>query len=409
MMGKTILLATSALIASSLLAGPAMAQVSQSEYDALQARVEKLEADSADSNASLGVATGNTNSRLGTLESGWWKNTTISGRMYWDITSINQKSDGVKGSSNGVGFDIKRFYVGIDHKFDDVFSANVTTDVSYSSATNLNVYIKKAYGEAKLSDALDVKVGSADMPWIPFAEGVYGYRQIENTLIDRTKYGNSADWGVHASGKLADGVIEYAVSAVNGGGYKNPTRSEGVDFEGRVSLNYMGFIAAVGGYTGDLGKKVVGVTTTHTATRFDALAAYTAMGARIGVEYFQANDWHNVTKNYTEDATGYSAFASYQFDPEWSAFGRYDWVTTDNNYAPAALTSPDVKDNYYNIGIQYSPAKIVDIALVYKHDDAKNGNITTSNGASSTIGGSTNGSGHSGSYDEVGIWGQFRW
>ena len=31
-------------------------------------------------------------------------------------------------------------------------------------------------------------------------EGVYGYRYVENTLVDRIKFGNSADWGVHVLG-----------------------------------------------------------------------------------------------------------------------------------------------------------------------------------------------------------------
>ena len=138
----------------------------------------------------------------------WWANTSISGRDYWDITNINQKRDGVKQDDNGTSFDIKRFYVSIDHSFDDMFSGDVTTDAGYSSATgNTEVFIKKAYLQAKVSDAFIVRVGSADMPWIPFVEDTYGYRFVENTLIDRVKYGNSADWGVHVLGKLADGLI----------------------------------------------------------------------------------------------------------------------------------------------------------------------------------------------------------
>ena len=101
-----------------------------------------------------------------------------------------------------------------------------------------------------------------------------------------------------------------------------------------------------------------------------------------------------ITTDVDDKAQGYSAFASVQFNPKLSAFGRYDWVKPRQNGVPG------LKDNYFNAGVQYSPAKIVDLALVYKHEKARNGTIATSNG---TIGGSD-----SGTYDEIGLFGQFR-
>jgi len=341
---------------------------------------------------------------------GWEKNTSVSGRMYYDITSINQESNGVKvpGGPNGVNFDIKRFYVGIDHTFNKTFSANITTDFTYDGAAGATqIYIKKAYLQAKLSDALTLRLGSADLPWIPFVEDIYGYRYVENTLADRTKFGTSADWGVHALGKLPvskDLTINYAVAAINGAGYKKPgigtaNRSKGIDLEGRISATAMKhFTVAVGGYTGKLGKDVQGTTTYNTATRFDALAAYTDDRIRIGGEYFHASDWNDVTQanpTLTNTSDGWSVFGSYKFTPKVAVFGRYDWVK------PKKDTAPDLKDNYFNVGVQYSPAKIVDFALVYKRDKVDNGFISTSNG---NIGGSTDGT-----YDEFGLWGQFRW
>jgi len=77
-------------------------------------------------------------------------------------------------------------------------------------------------------------------------------------------------------------------------------------------------------------------------------------------------------------------------------FGRYDWVK------PKKDASPDLKDNYFNVGVNYKPIKEVDLALVYKRDRAKNGFLSTSNG---TIGGIDNLT--SGTYDEVGLFGQF--
>ena len=60
----------------------------------------------------------------------WAASTSISGRIYFNASTISQKSNGIAQAPSGTGFNIKRLYVGIDHKFDDVFSMNVTTDIS---------------------------------------------------------------------------------------------------------------------------------------------------------------------------------------------------------------------------------------------------------------------------------------
>jgi hypothetical protein len=327
----------------------------------------------------------------------WADNTSVNGRMYFDLTNVEQKKDGRKVAPSGVGFDVKRFYVGVDHRFNDTWSANVTTDVTYVGAEGLTqVYVKKAYLQAKLSDAAVVRFGSADMPWIPFVEDVYGYRFVENTLIDRGKFGTSADWGVHLGGKLAGGLVNYAVSVVDGAGYKNPVRTKGMDVEGRVNLNYDGFVLALGGYSGKLGKDVEGgVPTYNTATRWDALAAYVQPKFRIGAEYYAADDWNNVTTAASDKSDGYSIFGSYNFTRQISAFGRYDRVK------PSKTLNPSETDDYFNIGVNWEPVKIVDLALVYKRDKVGNGLFSTSNGV---IGGVDEGT-----YDEVGLWGQLRW
>ena len=343
-------------------------------------------------------------------KTGWWDNTTVTGRMYYDLTNIEQKSDGVKpaGTPNGVNFDIKRFYIGVDHKFNDTFSANITTDFLYDSGTSsTQLYIKKAYLQAKLSPMLTFRIGSADLPWVPFVEDVYGYRYIENVMIDRTKFGTSADWGVHALGTIPlgkDVSLSYAGAVINGNGYKKPgfiggvNHTDSMDFEGRVSLAAYGLIAAVGGYDGKLGKDVQGTATFHDATRFDALVAYVKGPFRLGGEYFKANDWNDVTQAnpaLTNGSEGWSGWGSFAFTPQLAVFGRYDSVK------PRQDTAPALANHYFNVGLQYEPTKIVDFALVYKQDKVNNGTYGTQNG---TIGGVTNGT-----YDEVGLFGQFRW
>lgn len=335
------------------------------------------------------------------LGGGWFANTSISGKAFFNVSNIHHKRAGVDQTDNGTEAELKRFYIGVDHKFNDIFSANLTTDFRYNSngaSNDVLVYVKKAYLQAKLSPAFTIRVGAADLPWVPFVEGVYGYRFVENTLIDRTKFGTSSDWGVHVLGTLGpNNLVSYQVSAIDGSGYKTLARnSDTIDLEGRISVNPVKPITlAVGGYTGKLGKSSDNGADTRRATRVDALAAYTDKRVRLGVEYFAAKNWLSVNTGVADKSNGWSAFGSFAFTPKISAFGRYDWVK------PARDTNPDLKDHYFNVGVDYKPIGPLDFALVYKRDRANNGFLSTSNG---TIGGLNNAT--SGTYDEIGLFGQ---
>ena len=375
----------------------------------------------------------------------WFDNTSVSGRMFFNLSHIGQHSDGAL-VGRSTAFDVKRLYLGVDHKFSDMFSAAIVTDVSLIANTNSvtgtansgsaqpglgttapapfpktvgeTLYLKNAYLQAKFSPAFTLRLGEANLPWVPWAEEIYGYRYIENILIDRTGFGTSVDWGVHAFGSVADGLVNYQVSVVDGAGYRNPMRSQSLDVEGRVNLAYKGFIAAVGGYTGKRANDTftpfspvnngvtpvqtgTNVVTFHNAERFNALLAYTNDKLRVGGEYFWSKNWNQVTKVPSDTSDGWSVFASYKVTPLFSVFGRYDRVRPTRDLFPA------IRDNYFNFGISYSPVKIVDLALVYKRDRVSNGFFAPSNSNPSNFAFPIGGR-NQGTYDEFGLFGQFR-
>lgn len=321
--------------------------------------------------------------------------TSVTGVVFADLTSQAIKDNGVKKSANnGAGFDVKRAYIGINHKFNDTYSANITTDFQYSSAVGATeLYIKKAYLQGKYSDALTLRLGAADLPWVPYAEGQYGYRYVENTLADRLKFGTSSDWGLHAFGTFNNGMFNYAASVVNGGGYKNPSRSKGVDVEARVGMTPIeGLNVAVGGYHGKLGKEAYPSSTPaeHSANRLDALVSYGNSMFRVGGEYFSANNWNRVLlgaavppssvggyalpvyapgvpanlKTYVGDRSrGWSLFGNVNFSDKVSLFARYDQADVSR------WLDPSLKDKYYNLGVDYALTKGVKVAAVYKHEE----------------------------------------
>jgi hypothetical protein len=401
-MRPTHLAAAIALVVAGSLSANAAAQTAPSaeelaalrtQIEALQAKVAELE-QRTDAQSEVNVAQAKANEDAEAAKGKVDKlaklvnDTNLSGRMYYNLSNIDDSSKGAKTDKSGFAFDIKRFYLGVDHKFNDKWSMNLTTDFQYSSAIGATeIYLKKAYVQYKASDALVLRAGAADLPWVPFAENYYGMRYIENTLIDRLKFGTSSDWGMHAGGKLAGGSLEYAAAVLNGNGYKNPSRSKGLDFEGRVSFAPTAkTVVGVGAYSGTLGKEKQTVDALHTANRLDFIAAYASGNTRFGAEYFQARNWNNVLSTASDKASGWSLWGSMGLTPGGiTLFGRYDQADLSKTL------DPSLQDTYYNLGVEFPITKGVKLATVFKHteqkNDARSKDVKT---------------------DEIGVWGEFR-
>jgi hypothetical protein len=369
----------------------------------------------------------------------WASGTKVSGRAFLNASDITAHNAAGTRVQNDGAFQLKRAYISVDHTFNKVFSANITTDVDQldrnGAPTNGNsggplntakgytvegLYVKNVYLQAKIDPALIIRFGEAPMAWVPFVEDIYGYRHIEKTLTDLNAQANSTDWGVHVSGKFLNDIVSYQVSAVAGDGYKAPQATQHIDIESRLSASYMGFTAGIGGYSGKLGQEVDTLTnssnpttpaaTPLTATRLDALAAYKGKLAgadvTIGGEWFAAKNIAAsksvaalVTGTTPDRSRGYSLFASVSPIAKWSVFGRYDWIRASRNTGS--------EDRYFNLGLQYEPVKTVDLALVYKHDSAPLfGAATYYTGGN--LGGQTNTSAGSTSRSELGLYAQVK-
>ena len=322
--------------------------------------------------------------------------TSINGLVYADFSDKQNKdkATNVKSSDSGVGTDVKRFYFTVTHEFDSVWSAQFQSDIGDQGAKRYDVFVKKAYVKAKLDPLFQVLLGSANQPWIPFVEDINGFRYVEQTITDRLGFGNSADWGVHVLGQSTNKVFNYDVTADNGRGYSNPTRSKSVDFEGRVGLQPVpGLNFAAGFLSGKRGLETYSVPALHTATRWDGLAAYNGTFFHVGGEYFQAKNYNTVTTVTTDKADGWSVWGSIIPTPAFTIFGRYDEAKPSKDLKPA------LKDNFFYAGLQWRANKSFAASLVYKNEEVKNGTISTSDG---TIGSTR--SANKGDYNEFGVW-----
>ena len=66
--------------------------------------------------------------------------THVGGLVFFDVSNISLQNEDKTGKKvdtppNGFGFDIKRFYLIVDHKFNDVWSANLTTDAQLAAVS----------------------------------------------------------------------------------------------------------------------------------------------------------------------------------------------------------------------------------------------------------------------------------
>ncbi len=334
--------------------------------------------------------------------------TKLSGRVFADFSLKDYRIGDIKTNDSGYGIDVKRFYAGVAHTFDANWSASFVADigdkgnaagckpttitaavvdadgtvrnhqivvpctVTGGDNKRYDVFAKNAYIQYKFSDAAMIRLGAAGNPWISYAEELYGQRYLEPLLIDhdRLKYGDSADWGVHFLGKTKDGLLNYALSAVNGLGYSDPKRTKRMDIEGRVGVQPIkGLNFGAGFYTGTRGKDLETTPAINTARRYDLVAAYVQDKFRVGVEYVTADNWNSVdvALPQTEKMEGYSAYGRVQVAPKLELFARYDSAKPDKNNLPNA------KYWYLNGGVQYRFNKAMTGALVYKDETVETG------------------------------------
>ena len=359
----------------------------------------------------------------------WAAGTKVGGQIFFNASEIDAKGYGATGNARKTlekdgAFQIKRAYITVDHTFNKTFAVDITADVDPVVAnktitnttpaalnnTDEGFYIKYAYLQATIDPALVIRLGSAASPWIPFVDGIEGHRYVDKNLVDQFKLGNSADWGVHVSGNLLNKIVSYDIAAVTGAGYKDPQNSNHVDVEGRISASYLGFTAGVGGYTGKLAASELGVATTLTASRINALAAYQGklegVGFTLGGEYVAAKNFSAslLTAGTPDKERGLALFGSISPIEKWSVFGRYNWIRS------SALLHPANADHAFFAGIQYEPVKYLDLSLVYKHDSADGKFSTAGNPVVYTYSGFSGGNvgTNVASRNEIGLYGNVK-
>ena len=99
-------------------------------------------------------------------------------------------------------------------------SYRATVDVKRRDDGYLVVFLKYGYIElANLPGGLKFRFGQHPVPWVGFADKIFGFRFVTKSFPDRVKKLTSTDVGVSALYDLPQGYGDIHLSAVNGEGY----------------------------------------------------------------------------------------------------------------------------------------------------------------------------------------------
>lgn len=320
------------------------------------------------------------------------------------LNSYQQTDDrvtaGVSSKTKTTGMWVDRAYFTAKYYYNKDWMMRITTDVGHEAALgkDQNVYLKYAYVEGKLAGkAAILRLGQSHTPWIDYEQGLWKHRYVAKVMSDQYKFDTSADLGLGLKGTLADGLIDYWLTATNGSGYGkgNPSSgNDGLDFNSRVGIRPIKGLNVdvqyLDGYhatkTHIANVKTAGIKT----TLMQALASYGTSDYRIGFNYLINKDKaRSATASTTHGGNASSAFATAAANDEvkssgcgvwgwlkfpgtsFGAFARYEFLDNENT-SGGTVNPVKEKVNCYVAGLEYTPTKNITFSLVVDDTKLKN-------------------------------------
>lgn len=276
---------------------------------------------------------------------------------------LNASQKEPENGDDNLNVDLKRFFINVDHQFNQDWSAHLTTDFQwqrYQDPTDL--LFRHVYVQRRIGDNLRLRLGNAPDTWIlPLAE-MTRYRYLDPGLIPMAGVGAPADWGVHLLGK--SGPVSWTVAAVTGAGFQKPRTGDSPDFQARVSWEVAkGLQLHLGGYRGTLAQDKGDRPHHHTAQRWNGAVTWTDGPWQVGAEYFHASNWRQVNRPQDDSANGASAWGSYRFNPSYAVFLRHDSLDGSRELAPAN------RREYSNVALEWRHSNNLRFSAAFKHID----------------------------------------
>ncbi len=281
----------------------------------------------------------------------------LSGKAFLGFT---QNDDGA--GAKTIGGNLDRFYMQAEY-YTGIWKARFTTDIHHESTLGKeqNVYLKYAFLEGKFSEAATLRLGLSHTPWIDYEQHLWKHRFVAKVTSDHFKLDSSADNGIGLKGKLADGMVNYWVTATSGNGYGVAKKTGALDFNSRISITPMKGVDVSlqyrSGYKGNKTDSTVTVADKETLTQL--MASYGTHDYRVGFNTIKVSNYKTTTG---EDMSANAVWGWGKFGDNMGAFARVEqlkWTGT--------VTNGDKKDHSV-FGIDYYATKGVTLSFAYDQE-----------------------------------------
>lgn len=255
---------------------------------------------------------------------------------YYTFSSPDEGREGLH------GFTYRRLYLTSDFTLDEDFFGRARLEANASSTRppGPTPFVKDLWVAWRYTGEHDVRIGVMPPPVFELPEEVWGYRSLEQTILDFQDVNESRDFGIRLNGPLAENV-QYAVMVAN---------NEGVQPELDAYKRLYGLIEfhPTERLSFSLGADRAGYAAPREGgTRISGFGGYRSDRLNFGVEAY----WYGETFETGEDFrnVGSSLFARYAVAPEWELVGRLD-------AASKGFESADAGEYFVLVGSSYAPA-----------------------------------------------------
>ncbi len=242
------------------------------------------------------------------------------------ITVFSDFHAGFGNVNDDRGFDLNRAYVG--YQYDLPYGLQLKAVVDFGKSDNVDDYHRIGYIKnaqvAWKRGKWTLNAGLINTIQFKFQEGFWGKRYVMKSFQDEYAFGSSADLAVSATCRFNDYLSADAILA-NGEGYKKVQVKDGMQYGAGVTLNPADglFVRMYASFNEASSDGLKGITNVAT------FAGYKNSVFSIAAEYNWQSNTGYVVGN---DKSGISAYASIQFNEYVGMFGRWDYLTSENDW-----------------------------------------------------------------------------
>lgn len=268
----------------------------------------------------------------------------LSGTAYLDYSYLLASPIPDMEGENGFGY--RRLYLTSDFALSGSFTGRARFEANDGSTTAQGrpaPFVKDLYLRWRRGNH-DFYFGISSPPSFTVAEGVWGYRSLEKTIMDRTKILSSRDFGVTARGKLReDGSLRYGVMLANNSGVGGEDDKYKRVY-GQLELYPSEALTfTLGGDFADYNDERDHVLNVN------AFAGFENASFRAGIEgYLSQISLMDDAADASDEQFGISFFAAVPLNSTWEAVGRFDQVERD-------FAGVSTSESFFLAGVAYAP------------------------------------------------------